>query len=179
MRAYLPPVSSLYVWNLVFRLQSVFGSIWEWILTIRYQQEKHFYGILRSWTMHWTCTDNLIIVSKLYVSNNVIITSFIRWQQVFSWWRYQMETFSAFLPLQRPETQSFDVFFDLRLNKWLRKQSRRRWLQTPSCSLWRHCYVMVSTVTMRLHLRTRRFRCPDFLVAVPGWGQVIGIDILY
>ena len=40
---------------------------------------------------------------------------------------------------QRPVTQSFDVFFDLRLNKRLTKQSRRRWLETPSRSLWRHC----------------------------------------
>ena len=38
-------------------------------------------------------------------------------------------------------TQSFDVFFDLRLNKWLSKQSRRRWFETPSRSLWRHCNV--------------------------------------
>ena len=35
--------------------------------------------------------------------------------------------------------RSFDVFFDLRLNKRLSKQSRHRWLETPSRSLWRHC----------------------------------------
>ena len=48
------------------------------------------------------------------------------------WWRHQMKTFSAFLALcvgnssvtgelhsQRPVTRGFDVFFDLRLNKWL------------------------------------------------------------
>ena len=47
-----------------------------------------------------------------------------------------METFSVLLvncagnspatgefPAQRPVTRSFDVFFDLRLNKWLSKQS--------------------------------------------------------
>ena len=34
---------------------------------------------------------------------------------------------------------SFDVFFDLRLNKRSCKQSRRRWFETPSRSLWRHC----------------------------------------
>ena len=52
-----------------------------------------------------------------------------------SWWRHQMETFSALLaicagnspvtgefPTQRPVTRSFDVFFDLRLNKRLGKQ---------------------------------------------------------
>ena len=52
-----------------------------------------------------------------------------------SWWRHQMETFSALLatcagnssvpgefPAQRPVTRSFYVFFDLRLNKRLSKQ---------------------------------------------------------
>ena len=42
-------------------------------------------------------------------------------------------------PSQRPVTRSFDVFFDLRLNKRLVKQSRRRWFGTPSRSLWRQC----------------------------------------
>ena len=69
-----------------------------------------------------------------------------------SWWRHQMETFSALLAFctgnspvtdllrsQRPVTRSVDVFFDLCLNKRLSKESRRRWLETPWCSLWRHC----------------------------------------
>ena len=41
-------------------------------------------------------------------------------------------------PTQRPVTRSFDVFFDLRLNKRLSKQSWCRWFETPSWSLWRH-----------------------------------------
>ena len=45
-------------------------------------------------------------------------------------------------PSQRPVTRNFDVFFDPRLNKRLSKQSRGWWLETPSCSLWRHCDVM-------------------------------------
>ena len=40
---------------------------------------------------------------------------------------------------QRPVKQSFDVFFDLCLHKWLSTQSRRWWFETPSCSLWRQC----------------------------------------
>ena len=44
-------------------------------------------------------------------------------------------------PSHRPVTRSFDVFFDLRLNKRLSKQSRRRWYETPWHSLWRHCIV--------------------------------------
>ena len=60
-----------------------------------------------------------------------------------SWWRHEMETFSALLalcagnspvtgefPSQRPVTQS--------LNKRLSKQCWGWWFQTPSCSLWRH-----------------------------------------
>ena len=70
-----------------------------------------------------------------------------------SWWRHRMGTFSALLefcagnspvtgesPTQRPVTWSFDVFFDLCLNKWLSKQSWGRWFETPSRSLWRHCH---------------------------------------
>ena len=42
-------------------------------------------------------------------------------------------------PTQRPVTWSFDVLFDIRLNKWMNKQSWGWWSETPSCSLWRHC----------------------------------------
>ena len=42
-------------------------------------------------------------------------------------------------PTQRPVTQSFDVFFDLRLNKQLSKQWWGWWFETPSRSLWLHC----------------------------------------
>ena len=63
-----------------------------------------------------------------------------------------METFYALLALcvenstvtgeflsQRPVTRSFDVFFDLCLNKGLSKQWWDWWFETPSRSLWRHC----------------------------------------
>ena len=43
------------------------------------------------------------------------------------------------LPTQRPVTRSFDVFFDLRLNKRLSKQSWSWWIETPSRPLWRQC----------------------------------------
>ena len=41
-------------------------------------------------------------------------------------------------PTQRPVTRSFDVFFDLRLNKRLSKHPWGWWFETPSWSLWRH-----------------------------------------
>ena len=46
------------------------------------------------------------------------------------------------LPAQRPVTRNFDVFFALRLNKWLSKQSWGWWFETPSRSLWRHCNAL-------------------------------------
>ena len=41
-----------------------------------------------------------------------------------------------------PFKRTFDVFFDLRLNKRLSKHSKRRCFETPSRSLWRHCIVV-------------------------------------
>ena len=71
-----------------------------------------------------------------------------------SWWRHQMEKFSALLtlcvgkspvtrefPSQMPVTRSFDVFFVLHPNKRLSKHSWGCWFDTPSHSSWRHCNV--------------------------------------
>ena len=82
-----------------------------------------------------------------------------RWQNPFAMshsLRHQMETFSTSLarcagnspvsvefPLQRPVTQSFGVFFDLRLNKWLYEPSWGWWFGTPSRSSCRHCNDVV------------------------------------
>ena len=72
----------------------------------------------------------------------------LRWVYI---WRHQMETFSALLaicagnspvpgefPTQRPVTRSFDVYFDLRPDNRLSKQSWGWWFETLSHSLWRH-----------------------------------------
>ena len=68
-----------------------------------------------------------------------------------------MQTFSALLaicagnspvpgefPAQRPVTRNFDVFFDLRLNKRLSKQSLGWWFETPTRPLWRHRNVITT-----------------------------------
>ena len=47
---------------------------------------------------------------------------------------------------------AFDVFFDLRLNKPLSKQSRGWWFETLLRSLWRHCNKMnVSSLKQCVH----------------------------
>ena len=80
------------------------------------------------------------------------------------WWRHQMEIFSALLaicagnspvsgefPAQRPATRSFDVFFDLCLNKRLSKQSRGWWFETLYRPLWPHCNVQLVFMPWRTH----------------------------
>ena len=74
---------------------------------------------------------------------------------LYPWWSHQMETFSTLLaicagntlvnsefPTQRPATGSFDVFFDLRLNKRWSKRWWGWWFETPSWALWCHCNAL-------------------------------------
>ena len=53
---------------------------------------------------------------------------------------------------QRPVTRSYDVFSDLRLNKWLNTQSWGWWFETPSGSLWRHRNDITQIITIGTHL---------------------------
>ena len=92
------------------------------------------------------------------LSSCLAIKRLFTFQETCAWWRHKMESFSAPLalregnppvtggfPSQRPVTRSFDLFFDLRLNKRLSKQMRRRWFESPSRSLWRHCNESIET----------------------------------
>ena len=51
-------------------------------------------------------------------------------------------------PTQRPVTRSFDVFFDLRLNKRLSKQWWGWWFETPSRPWWRHCNENIYIISL-------------------------------
>ena len=84
------------------------------------------------------CVNNgarLCASARLCRGSPLYISSQDRTVMIKSWWCHQMETFSTLLalcmgnspvtcefPSQRPVTQSFDVFFDLHLNKGLSKQ---------------------------------------------------------
>ena len=97
------------------------------------------------------CNDRTIHINQLRPTRERSVLS-ISCKSLSAWWRRQMQTFSALLaicvgnspvtgefPAQRPVTRSFDVFFDLRLNKLLSKQSWGWWFETVSRPLWRHC----------------------------------------
>ena len=80
-----------------------------------------------------------------------------------SWWRHQMETFfrvtgllcgeftgHRWIPRSKAsDAELFYLFFDLRLNERLSKQSWVWWFETPSWSLWRHCNVY----TYQIHFK--------------------------
>ena len=89
-----------------------------------------------------------------------------------AWCHHQMETFSALLaicagnspvpsefPTQRPVTQSFDVYFDLRLNKRLSTQSWGWWFEMLWCPLWRHC----NGLAVSLSFCVLSFKTPEWL----------------
>ena len=91
------------------------------------------------------------------------------WLSTYTWWRHQMETFSALLalcagnspvtgdfPAQRPVTRSFHVFFHLCLNKRLSKQSWGWWFETRSRSLWRHCNEYLNSAGKYFTYRSSR-----------------------
>ena len=96
-----------------------------------------------------------------------------------------METFSVLLaisagnspvpgefPAQRPVTRSFDVFFYLRLNKRLSKQSWDWWFETLPCSLWRHrnvCSVLLCWGYKRTHILLSKTNGTWFLMLNNIW----------
>ena len=94
---------------------------------------NYYPGALALWSSHCKSFDRRVpadIIPRYPI---------FKWVTVTSWWRHQMETFSALLaicagnspvigefPAQRPVTRSFDVFFDLRLNNgWVNNREAR------------------------------------------------------
>ena len=102
-------------------------------------------------------------MQAMYIIGGLLILMHQYGHHSCPWWRHQMETFSALLalcagnspvsgefPAQRPVTRSFDVFFDLRLNKRLSKQSRGWWFETLSRPLWRHYNAIMALRLFKL-----------------------------
>ena len=112
---------------------------------------KWKYKVSTLCVMESRCKVVYLMLLYMYIPS-LIIPQFIHCGTRFTWWRHQMETFSALLAIcagnspgtgefltQRPVTRSFDVIFDLRLNKRLSKQSWGWWFETLSHTLWRQC----------------------------------------
>ena len=155
-----------------------FKFAWQWIDILAFLSQQHglinsdqdkLYDLLRhkmserrlkDTALHWVTEG---VVGK--VSSDTRLASCN-----ITWWRHQMETFSALLvfcagnspvngelPAQRPVAWNFDVFFDLCLKQLLSKQWRGRWFETPPRSLWRHCHeqVIIRQILLGLILKLK------------------------
>ena len=74
-------------------------------------------------------------------------------------------------PSQRPVTRNFDIFFDLRPNKRLRKEPWRQWFGAPSCSLWRYCNKNWST--------EMNPKLSSYMVRAPNCQSLWPIDVIW
>ena len=79
---------------------------------------------LQSWWTSYACHDDVI-----------------KWKHFPRYWSFVRGIHRSPVnsPHKRPVMRSFHVFFDLRLNKPLSKQSWGWWFETLSHPLWRHC----------------------------------------
>ena len=97
---------------------------------------------------------------SLLVPNNYWTTKFstrqnhddvIKWKHFPRYWPFVRgihRRIPGEFPAQRPVKRSFDVFFDLCLNKRVSKQSRGWWFRTSSRPLWRQCNVTLIYTTI-------------------------------
>ena len=117
-----------------------------------------------------------------------------------------METFPRYWPFVRgihwspvnsphkgPVTRSFDVSFDLRLNKQLRKPSCGLWFETLLCPLWRHCndiFIFIQGHSPTDFLRWPQINVnlsepplilliPKYLIIIPNWHGTYDLGTKY
>ena len=101
---------------------------------------KYYYGARRDLQQLGSSLNIWKIpVSILCRKFHKILDDVIKWKHFPRYWPFVRGIHRS--PAQRPVTQSFDVFFDLRLNKRLSKQAWGWWSETPSRPLCRHCNV--------------------------------------
>ena len=78
------------------------------------------------------------------------------------------------IPSQRPVTRTFDLLFDLCLNKRMSKHSRRCWFEALSRSLGRHCNFLVQFCDL-FHIFLVNERCYVIKVIneIYGWIELL------
>ena len=93
---------------------------------------------------HFRSIDNWPLDPLIFINHettDILDDDVIKWKHFSHYWvfvgRIQLS------PVDSPHKGQWhgDVFFDLRLNKRLSTQSRRRWFETPLRLFWRHCNV--------------------------------------
>ena len=139
---------------------------WKWRNGVcRFNQKE---DIFKCQTCCWrTCAVKLTQLNSMHAL----------YMRLSAWWRHQMETVSALLvicagnspvtgefPAQRPVTRSFDVFFDLRLNKRLSKNRK-------AGDLRRH-HAHYDVIVMRTRKRFP-YHCPLWGILLTGVSMIM------
>ena len=134
--AYASPAFNVNIWKPSFKIANILQKV-KCIFLNFYSDLKLYFGLVSKGANENTPSMVLVFVKPLSKPVMTHMTENREWlwcQLRHPWWRHQMETFSALLafcvgnspvtgecPSQRPVTQSFDVFSDLLLGKWLSK----------------------------------------------------------
>ena len=129
------------------------GHIWhcrycgKWVCIM---MSSSILGYIHTYMTCINLTDEIAVLTLPYSVSSFFPLSCLNCYEIcrcldIKWWRHQMVTFSASLAIcagnspvpgefsaQRSVTRSVDVFFDLRPNKRLSKQSRGWWFEPPS-----------------------------------------------
>ena len=109
-------------------------------------------------------------ITVLHIHDDVI-----KWKHFPRYWPFvRNSSVTGEFPAQRPMTRSFNVIFDLCLNKRLSKQSWSLWFETPSRSLWRHwnveCMVLVPYVnSLALIVCNKKISSHNFMLNNKLW----------
>ena len=91
----------------------------------------------------WSCPQERSTWVFFWISSEKLTTlghdDVIKWKHFPQYWPFARGIHRS--PVNSPPvTRSFDVFFDLRPNKRLSKQSWGWWFKTPTRPLWRQSY---------------------------------------
>ena len=149
-------ISIILYWSLFPKVKSIIFQHWFRYWIGADQATSRFLN--QWWQVYWRIYASLILHELKALCSISVISNGVHWSH-FVVWKVSHENPSngnifrvtghcagnspvtGDFPAQRPMMRSFDVFFDLRLNKRLSKQSRVWWFETPSRLLWRHCDV--------------------------------------
>ena len=119
-----------------------------WLLTV-----SKMYSLIGRYYSKWPQKSRGTLMANTHRdwwSIKTIHDDVMKFKHFSCYWNYVRKIYRSLMDsLQRPVTQSFDVFFDVCLNKRLSKQSRCWWFETPWRSLWRHRNEWIGSTFIR------------------------------
>ena len=131
-------------WNWLWKIKE---TTWIYLSYINYSKQTHHTHIyVLSFRGYISLESNMAYVGHIWfldICQVWLMANFMMASSNGNIFRVTGPLCGEFTGTQRPVTRSFDVFFDLRLNKRWSKQPWDWWFETPSWSLWRQCNVRV------------------------------------